>query len=99
MLDCFLILQTILRGTTLASKVMACCFRTFGAAYVQEVIKPHIESMMRNELGYEIDPNRLEGDISMQLTAHRKNLEMVTQRLFDAITESLGRIPPQVIYL
>lgn len=76
---------------------MACCFRMFGATYIQQLIKPHIEMMLtHNDSCYEVDPNRLEGDINMLLAAHRKNLEMMTQRLFDSIISSVDRIPSQV---
>ena len=58
--DC---MQTLFRGNSLASKIMAYCFRFYGQNYLRELLNPLIQEMMDIErqnpsLSYEIDPSR-----------------------------------------
>lgn len=59
--DC---MQTLFRGNSLASKIMAYCFRYYGQGYLRELLKPLIMEMFQQDkaperiISYEIDPAR-----------------------------------------
>lgn len=54
--DC---MQTLFRGNSLGSKIMAFCFKIYGASYLHNLLEPLIRPL--TELGsvsYEVDPAR-----------------------------------------
>ena len=58
--DC---MQTLFRGNSLASKIMAYCFRFYGLGYLRELLNPLIMEMFQKEqssmqFSYEIDHAR-----------------------------------------
>ena len=57
-------MQTLFRGNSLASKIMAYCFRFYGQQYLRDLLNPLIMEMVVMEKeqreSYEIDPKRYE---------------------------------------
>ena len=58
--DC---MQTLFRGNSLASKIMAYCFRFYGQWYLRELLNPLLLNMFEIEeserpISYEVDPAR-----------------------------------------
>ena len=57
-------MQTLFRGNSLASKIMAYCFRFYGQQYLRDLLSPLIMEMVVMEKeqkeSYEIDPKRYE---------------------------------------
>ena len=56
--DC---MQTLFRGNSLASKIMAFCFKIYGQAYLRELLNPLIMDMFeadKQSVCYEVDPAR-----------------------------------------
>ncbi|KAF4521106.1 hypothetical protein B566_EDAN009061 [Ephemera danica] len=82
--DC---MQTLFRGNSLGSKIMAFCFKIYGASYLQTLLEPLIRPLL-DEPGpsFEVDPARLDGVESIE--TNRANLIALTQRVFDAIISS-----------
>ncbi len=95
--DC---MQTLFRGTTLGSKIMAFCFKVYGATYLTGLLEPLIQELIDNAnsgLGltsFEVDPTKLEPDEDIEV--NRRNLVTITQNIFDAIISSADRFPSQL---
>ena len=57
--DC---MQTLFRGNSLASKIMAYCFRFYGQWYLCDLLSPLIQEMFHlekeSQVSYEIDHTR-----------------------------------------
>lgn len=54
--DC---MQTLFRGNSLGSKIMAFCFKIYGASYLQNLLAPLIQPLIDGEVkSFEIDPTR-----------------------------------------
>jgi len=56
--DC---MQTLFRGNSLASKIMAYCFKIYGQGYLRELLYPLIMEMFKADkqnVSYEVDPAR-----------------------------------------
>ena len=56
--DC---MQTLFRGNSLASKIMAFCFKIYGQGYLRELLHPLIMDMFeadKHGVSYEVDPAR-----------------------------------------
>lgn len=54
--DC---MQTLFRGNSLGSKIMAFCFKIYGASYLQNLLAPLIQPLIDGEVqSFEIDPAR-----------------------------------------
>ena len=57
-------MKTLFRGNSLASKIMAYCFRFYGQQYLRDLLNPLIMEMVVMEKeqkeSYEIDPKRYE---------------------------------------
>ena len=56
--DC---MQTLFRGNSLASKIMAYCFKIYGQSYLRQLLNPLIiEMFLADKQGilYEVDPAR-----------------------------------------
>ena len=54
-------MQTLFRGNSLASKIMAFCFKIYGQAYLRELLNPLIMDMFEEDkqgVCYEVDPAR-----------------------------------------
>ncbi|XP_055550326.1 neurofibromin isoform X2 [Wyeomyia smithii] len=90
--DC---MQTLFRGNSLGSKIMAFCFKIYGASYLQGLLEPLIRPLLDDPVtSFEVDPARLEA--SEDIEVNRKNLIALTQKVFDAIVNSADRFPPQL---
>ena len=54
-------MQTLFRGNSLASKIMAYCFKIYGQGYLRELLNPLIMEMFVSDkqgVQYEVDPTR-----------------------------------------
>ncbi|XP_060536829.1 neurofibromin isoform X2 [Cylas formicarius] len=90
--DC---MQTLFRGNSLGSKIMAFCFKIYGASYLQTLLEPLIQPLLDNpHQSFEVDPARL--DTNEDIEENRQNLIALTQKVFDAIVSSADRFPPQL---
>lgn len=89
--DC---MQTLFRGNSLGSKIMAYCFKIYGAGYLQELLKPLIVPLLDKQINYEVDPSRLTSKDDLE--PNRKNLIALTEKVFDAIVNSAEKFPPQL---
>lgn len=95
--DC---MQTLFRGSSLGSKIMAFCFKIYGATYLQGLLEPLIQDLIDNaendskSATFEVDPTRIEQGEDLELNRH--NLMTITQNVFDAIISSADRFPSQL---
>jgi neurofibromin 1 len=97
--DC---MQTLFRGTTLGSKIMAFCFKIFGATYLQGLLEPLIQDLIDKHFEedgaslttFEVDPTRLQAGEDIEV--NRLNLMNITQNVFDAIVSSVEVFPSQL---
>nr|XP_037875143.1 neurofibromin isoform X8 [Bombyx mori] len=94
--DC---MQTLFRGNSLGSKIMAYCFKIYGHGYLQALLEPLITSLLdkaatKPELSFEVDPARLEPN--QDIEANRANLIELTKEVFDRIVNSADKFPPQL---
>jgi len=90
--DC---MQTLFRGNSLGSKIMAFCFKIYGASYLQTLLEPLIQPLLDAPVrSFEVDPARLSA--SEDIKENRQNLIALTQKVFDAIVCSADRFPPQL---
>ncbi|RWS09353.1 neurofibromin-like protein, partial [Dinothrombium tinctorium] len=91
--DC---MQTLFRGNSLGSKIMAFCFKIYGTSYLKSLLEPLIKPLVEQvtPLSYEADPARLEDGESVE--ENRSNLLSLTQKVFNAITSSADNFPPQL---
>ncbi|KFM78371.1 Neurofibromin, partial [Stegodyphus mimosarum] len=54
-------MQTLFRGNSLGSKIMAFCFKIYGASYLLSLLDPLISPLLdQPNISYEVDPARLE---------------------------------------
>jgi neurofibromin 1 len=68
--DC---MQTLFRGNSLGSKIMAFCFKIYGANYLQTLLEPLIKPLFDEaNTNFEVDPARLEQADDIEV--NRKNL-------------------------
>ncbi|KAJ8930048.1 hypothetical protein NQ314_017213 [Rhamnusium bicolor] len=90
--DC---MQTLFRGNSLGSKIMAFCFKIYGASYLQTLLEPLIRPLLDDpSCSFEVDPARLEPNEDIE--ENRQNLIALTQKVFDAIVSSADKFPPQL---
>ncbi|VDI01747.1 neurofibromin 1 [Mytilus galloprovincialis] len=93
--DC---MQTLFRGNSLASKIMAYCFRFYGQQYLRDLLYPLIMEMVVMEKeqkeSYEIDPKRIEE--GEKLEDNKRHLMLITQKVFNAIVESAHSFPSKL---
>ncbi|XP_023313062.1 neurofibromin isoform X2 [Anoplophora glabripennis] len=90
--DC---MQTLFRGNSLGSKIMAFCFKIYGASYLQTLLEPLIRPLLDDPCcSFEVDPARLEPNEDIE--ENRQNLIALTQKVFDAIVSSADKFPPQL---
>jgi neurofibromin 1 len=86
--------QTLFRGNSLASKVVAGTFKLFASDFLDRVLKPVIEPIIEQSsdnslIGYEVDPSRLL--FNEDIESNRKNLVDLAQQLFNAIVDAAAR--------
>ncbi|XP_021368387.1 neurofibromin-like isoform X2 [Mizuhopecten yessoensis] len=93
--DC---MQTLFRGNSLASKIMAYCFRFYGQNYLRELLNPLIMEMFQLErqqkVSYEIDSARLESGESIE--DNKKYLMNITQKVFNVVVGSAQQFPTKL---
>ena len=95
--DC---MQTLFRGNSLGSKIMAFCFKIYGATYLQGLLEPLIQDLIDSTRddptagSFEVDPTKIEAGEDIEL--NRRNLMCITQNVFDAIISSADRFPSQL---
>ncbi|XP_054010836.1 neurofibromin isoform X2 [Hylaeus anthracinus] len=90
--DC---MQTLFRGNSLGSKIMAFCFKIYGASYLQNLLEPLITPLLDDPTtGFEVDSARI--DTNENIEQNGRNLIALTQKVFDAIVSSADRFPPQL---
>ncbi|XP_061928005.1 neurofibromin isoform X1 [Apis cerana] len=90
--DC---MQTLFRGNSLGSKIMAFCFKIYGASYLQNLLEPLIMPLLDDPTtGFEVDSARI--DIHEDIEQNGRNLIALTEKVFNAIVSSADRFPPQL---
>ncbi|KAF5294854.1 hypothetical protein FQA39_LY00338 [Lamprigera yunnana] len=90
--DC---MQTLFRGNSLGSKIMAFCFKIYGASYLQTLLEPLIKPLLEDSnCSFEVDPARIE--LNEDIEENRQNLIALTQKVFDAIVNSADTFPAQL---
>ncbi|XP_012282166.1 neurofibromin isoform X3 [Orussus abietinus] len=90
--DC---MQTLFRGNSLGSKIMAFCFKIYGASYLQGLLEPLIRPLLDDPMtSFEVDSARI--DANEDIERNGRNLIALTQKVFDSIVSSADRFPPQL---
>lgn len=90
--DC---MQTLFRGNSLGSKIMAFCFKIYGATYLLGLLQPLISPLLDDPTkSFEVDTARLEPHEDIE--QNRRNLIALTEKVFDAIVNSADKFPPQL---
>ncbi|XP_022666414.1 neurofibromin-like isoform X2 [Varroa destructor] len=92
--DC---MQTLFRGNSLGSKIMAFCFKIYGASYIHSLLEPLLSQLLETphcNTSYEVDPARTESADNVE--ENRLNLLQLTGRVFTAIVQSADRFPQQL---
>ncbi|XP_050358342.1 neurofibromin-like isoform X3 [Nymphalis io] len=94
--DC---MQTLFRGNSVGSKIMAFCFKIYDYGYLQSLLEPPITALLdeadRNaSLSFEIDPARL--DPTHDIEINRNNLRNLTHEVFERIIGSADKFPSQL---
>ncbi|KAI8433311.1 hypothetical protein MSG28_015359 [Choristoneura fumiferana] len=92
-------MQTLFRGNSLGSKIMAFCFKIYGYGYLQALLEPLVTALLdqaadQPELSFEADPARLEP--SQDIEINRSNLIDLTKEVFNRIVNSADKFPPQL---
>ncbi|CAD6227786.1 GSCOCG00006244001-RA-CDS [Cotesia congregata] len=90
--DC---MQTLFRGNSLGSKIMAFCFKIYGASYLQNLLEPLITPLLDDpSTSFEVDSARI--DSNENIEQNGRNLIALTKKVFDAIVSSADKFPPQL---
>ncbi|CAB4066056.1 Neurofibromin [Lepeophtheirus salmonis] len=88
--DC---MQTLFRGNSLGSKIMAFCFKIYGATYLQGLLEPLIQELIDNAASstarFEVDPARLEPNDDIE--ENKRNLKTITQKSSDCESIDQGQ--------
>ncbi|XP_014223009.1 neurofibromin isoform X2 [Trichogramma pretiosum] len=88
-------MQTLFRGNSLGSKIMAFCFKIYGASYLQNLLEPLITPLLSDTTtSFEVDSARI--DPNEDIEQNGKNLIALTQKVFDAIVSSADKFPSQL---
>ncbi|XP_034936145.1 neurofibromin isoform X2 [Chelonus insularis] len=91
--DC---MQTLFRGNSLGSKIMAFCFKIYGASYLQNLLEPLITPLLDDpSTSFEVDSARII-DSNENIIQNGRNLIVLTTKVFDAIVSSADKFPPQL---
>ncbi|KAJ8938296.1 hypothetical protein NQ318_020355 [Aromia moschata] len=83
--DC---MQTLFRGNSLGSKIMAFCFKIYGASYLQTLLEPLIRPLLDDpSCNFEVDPARLEemGIVCKQVPVSIKRGLMLMSKILQNI--------------
>lgn len=91
MSDC---MQTLFRGNSLGSKIMAYCFKAYGVSYLRDLLRPLIDPLIDAPLSFEVDEARILP--SEDVDDNRKNLLDITETVFNAIMASADVFPPHL---
>jgi neurofibromin 1 len=86
--------QILFRGNSLASKIMALCFKIYGTRYLMHVFQPILNNLFSNEniqKSYEVDPTRIEQNEDIE--ENRRNLCELTRVIFHSIMKSTKVFP------
>ncbi|XP_075988641.1 neurofibromin 1 isoform X5 [Anticarsia gemmatalis] len=91
--------ETLFRGNSLGSKIMAFCFKIYGHSYLQNLLEPLITTLLeqadeQGDISFEVDPARLDKNQDIEL--NRSNLINLTKEVFDRIVNSADKFPPQL---
>ncbi|XP_033102144.1 neurofibromin-like [Anneissia japonica] len=91
--DC---MQTLFRGNSLCSKIMAFCFKMYGARYLHKILEPLIMDIQSPGMppSFEVDPTRLEE--GENLRSNQRNLLHVAKKFFDTIISAADSFPSQL---
>lgn len=90
--DC---MQTLFRGNSLGSKIMAFCFKIYGASYLQGLLEPLITTLIEDpDKNFEVDPSRLPNEDHIE--ENRRNVIELTEKFFNSIINSVDKFPPQL---
>ncbi|KAK6622690.1 hypothetical protein RUM43_008532 [Polyplax serrata] len=90
--DC---MQTLFRGNSLGSKIMAFCFKIYGASYLQSLLEPLITTLIEDpDKNFEVDPSRLPNEDHIE--EHRRNVIELTEKFFASICNSVDKFPSQL---
>ena len=102
-------MQTLFRGNSLGSKVMAFCFQIYGKTYLKNLLEPLIKPLVTgtDDKCYEIDPSKIfsssemvmmdfHSTIENTLKENRNNMVDLTKTVLDAIISSVDSFPPQL---
>ncbi|XP_074643053.1 neurofibromin-like [Tubulanus polymorphus] len=87
-------MQTLFRGSSLASKIMVFGFKIYGQSYLRNLLNPLIMDLLAEEkqlLSYEVDSARLEE--GEEEDENQQNLMDLTQQIFNAIVASAPQFP------
>lgn len=85
--DC---MQTLFRGNSLGSKIMAFCFKIYGASYLQSLLEPLITTLIEDpDKNFEVDPSRLPNEDHIE--EHRRNVIELTEKFFASICNSVDK--------
>lgn len=88
-------MQTLFRGNSFGSKIMAFCFKIYGTGYLKSLLEPLLKQLFDKPLlSYEVDSARI--DKNEDIDENRKNLLNLTKKVFDAIINSLNQFPIQL---
>lgn len=86
--DC---MQTLFRGNSLGSKIMAFCFKIYGSSFLHGLLNPLIEPLLDKPRTFEVDPARLTA--REDIVANRMDLLEITGKIFDVIMGSAEKFP------
>ncbi|XP_065570505.1 neurofibromin-like isoform X3 [Artemia franciscana] len=91
--DC---MQTLFRGNSLASKIMAFCFKMYGSSYLHNLLEPLIRPLLDGSepAVFEVDPARLVAADNIE--ENRDNLSALATKVFNSIVLSSDKFPPQL---
>ncbi|CAG0893417.1 unnamed protein product, partial [Cyprideis torosa] len=90
--DC---MQSLCRGNSLGSKIMAYCFKIYGSSYLLNLLGPLLRPLcQRTDISFEVDPARLPPN--EDIDENRSQLLVLTQKVFDAIIASESIFPPNL---
>ncbi|XP_065830941.1 neurofibromin-like [Oscarella lobularis] len=94
--------QTLFRGNSLASKLIAVGFQLHGMDLLQAAVKPQIDMLLKaassssssTSTSYEVDPARLPDDADIE--GNQARLLQLATSIFDSICREIDRLPLQL---
>lgn len=93
--------EVLFRRNSMASKLIAMCFRSNGHLYLVNTIQTYIDHICEDPKGFEIDPKKLEAELEANaevnrakaLRENKKNLAKICQLILDNIIKSQQECP------